>query len=507
MLEAPLGAADYNNEFGRPCTSGFFRTLLVKVPIGGGTSEFRGYHKPIMLAGGLGTVRPQLALKGADIVQPGASTIVLGGPSMLIGLGGGAASSVASNEANVHLDFASVQRGNAEVQRRAQEVINTCAAMGSDSPILFIHDVGAGGLSNALPELVHDSNLGATFHLREIDNADSSMSPLQIWSCEAQERYVIAVAKENMKTFKTIADRERCGYSVVGRITGEQNKEERIILVDRDSHDHPTPIDLPMSVLFGKPPRMRKNVESRQLPLPPFDSSLSTYLPGVLAEGLLQEAINRVLALPSVGSKSFLITIGDRTVGGLTARDQMVGKWQTPVADVSVTATSLTLGIKTGEAMAIGEKPTLALISPAASARMAVAESLLNLAAACLDTRLQKVRLSANWMCASSHPGEGAAIYEAVEAIGMKLCPSLEISIPVGKDSMSMKMKWTDTDCKETQEVSAPLSLVITAFAPVLDITKTWTPALQRVEDVGETVILLVDLAQGRKALGGSALR
>ena len=507
MLEGPIGGANYNNEFGRPCTTGFFRTLLTRVPTSTGAQETRGYHKPIVIVGGLGTARPQLSLKNPDLVPPGAYLITIGGPAMLIGLGGGAASSVTGGDTNVDLDFASVQRGNAEVQRRAQEVINACSAMAAESPILFIHDVGAGGLSNAFPELAHDSNLGATFELRNIDSADSSMSPLQVWCCEAQERYVLAVSKEGLATFRMIADRERCGYSLVGRTTGEQKGEKRLILMDRNSQEHPAPIDLPMSVLFGKPPRLHKTIHrSRSLKLPPFDSSLSVYLPKMPDHGLLQEAVNRVLGLPSVGSKSFLITIGDRTVGGLTARDQMVGPWQTPVADVSVTATSLTLGIETGEAMAMGECPKLALISPAASARMAVAESLMNLSAASLENRLSKVCLSANWMSAINHPGEATNIYEAVEAIGMQLCPSLGISIPVGKDSMSMKMKWTDDDSKVTKEVTSPLTCVITAYAPVLDISKTWTPALQRLEDVGETIILVVDLARGRQALGGSAL-
>ncbi|KAJ5060811.1 phosphoribosylformylglycinamidine synthase [Bipolaris maydis] len=417
MLEAPIGSAQFNNEFGRPCTVGYFRTMLMRVFTNEKESEIRGYHKPIMLAGGVGTVRPQHALKDPDVVPAGSHLLVIGGPAMLIGLGGGAASSI-----------------------HVQRVIDTCRSMGDKNPILFIHDVGAGGLSNALPELVHDSGLGAIFELREI------------WCCEAQERY-------------RICNRERCGYSVV----------------DRDSKENPTPIDLPMATLFGKPPKMS-----------PFDSSLSI------------EAVDRVLTLPAVGSKSFLITIGDRTVGGLTVRDQMVGKWQTPVADVSVTATSLLAGVKTGEAMTMGEKPTLALISPVASARMAVAESLMNIAAASLFDRLSRVRLSANWMSASSHPGEGAALYEAVEAIGMDLCPKLGISIPVGKDSMSMKMKWSEGG--EAKEVTAPMSLVITAFAPVDRIDRTWTPALERVESVGETILMYVDLAAGRKHLGGSAL-
>lgn len=500
MLEAPLGSAQFNNEFGRPCTTGYFRTMLMRVFTNEKESEVRGYHKPIMIAGGLGTVRPQHALKDPDIVPAGSHLLVIGGPAMLIGLGGGAASSIQSGEGKVDLDFASVQRGNPEVQRRAQEVIDTCRSMGDQNPILFIHDVGAGGLSNALPELVHDSGLGAIFELREVDNADKGMSPLQIWCCEAQERYVLAVGPDQLDFFKRICHRERCGYSVVGVATDEQ----RLVLKDRDSKENPTPIDLPMSTLFGKPPKMSRIVESRKLRLPPFDSSLSMYIPDTPKDGLIAEAVDRVLTLPSVGSKSFLITIGDRTVGGLTVRDQMVGKWQVPVADVSVTATSLLAGVRTGEAMAMGEKPTLALISPAASARMAVAESLMNIAAASLFDRLSRVRLSANWMSASSHPGEGAALYEAVEAIGMDLCPKLGISIPVGKDSMSMKMKWSDDG--EAKEVTAPMSLVITAFAPVDRTDRTWTPALERLEDVGETILMFVDLAVGKKHLGGSAL-
>lgn len=496
MTEAPLGAAAFNNEFGRPATTGYFRTLCTRIPLGNDRMEVRGYHKPIMIAGGVGTVRPQHALKKNGLVSPGAHLIVLGGPAMLIGVGGGAASSIQSGEGSVHLDFASVQRGNAEVQRRAQEVINTCVSLGDHNPIQLIHDVGAGGLSNALPELVEDAGYGAKFELREIDNADKSLSPLQIWCCEAQERYVMAVAPDQLATFVKIAKRERCGYSVVG----QTQQDKRLMLMDRDSTDEPLPIDLPMPILFGKPPKMHRVVDSRKLRLPAFDSSLSSYLPGLSISERLETAVDRVLKLPSVGSKSFLITIGDRTVGGLTVRDQMVGPWQTPVADVSVTATSLSTGIRTGEAMAIGEKPTLALISPAASARMAVAESLMNIAAASLPNRLSRVRLSANWMAASAHPGEGAALYEAVEAIGMELCPELGISIPVGKDSMSMKTKW------DGNEVTAPLSLVITAFAPVNNLASTWSPALRRHETVGETVLMFVDLAGGLKAMGGSAL-
>ena len=508
MLEAPIGSAAFNNEFGRPCINGFFRTLLTEVEIGNGSKEVRGYHKPIMLAGGVGTVRPQLALKDTDKVSPGDHLIVMGGPAMLIGLGGGAASSVTSGSGSVDLDFASVQRGNPEMQRRAQEVINACSSLGTDSPILFIHDVGAGGLSNALPELVKDAGFyGAKFELRDVDNADGSMSPMEIWCCEAQERYVLAVGRDGLNKFRSIAKRERCRYSIVGQATGQKNNtENRIILTDRNNSSGQQPIDLPMSVLFGKPPKMSREVQTRKLSLPHFDASLATYLPDVSGTDLFHQAVDRVLHMPAVGSKSFLITIGDRTVGGLTARDQFVGPWQVPVADVGVTATSLTTGIKTGEAEAMGEKPTLALISYAASARMAVAESLMNLTAADIKERLTEVKLSANWMSAANHPGEGAGIYEAVEAIGLKLCPELGISIPVGKDSMSMKMKWQDSSTQENKEVTAPLSLVISAFAPVMDVTKTWTPQVKRYNEVGETSLFFVDLGLGHKAMAGSIL-
>ncbi|KAI9726074.1 MAG: hypothetical protein M1828_002082 [Chrysothrix sp. TS-e1954] len=524
MLDAPLGSARYNNEFGRPCLAGFFRTLTMSLSAGNEGEDLRGYHKPIMVAGGVGTVRTQHALK-EEMVRSGDYLVVFGGPAMLIGLGGGAASSVQSGEGSAELDFASVQRGNPEVQRKAQEVIDRCTAMGGANPILLIHDVGAGGLSNALPELVNDAGLGADFELREIDNADKGMSPLQIWCNEAQERYVAAISQDGLAKFIEIARRERCGYSVVGRATGLVNKnadrstENRtedatknstknyLRLNDRDSTSYPAPIDVPMSLLFGTPPKISRSVESRLIAHRPFDKTLSQYLPSPMPrEDVLSEAIDRVLTLPSVGSKAFLITIGDRSVGGLTARDQMVGPWQVPVADVAVSATSLTLGMKTGEAMAIGERPLLALISPAASARMAVAESIMNLAAADILDKLDRVRLSANWMAAASHPGEAAALYEAVEAIAMDLCPKLGISIPVGKDSMSMKMKWTDPETSTPKEVTAPLSVVITAFAPVRQITRTWTPTLRRLEDVGESLLLFVDLAAGRSTLGGSAL-
>ncbi|KAL8640450.1 MAG: hypothetical protein Q9228_002640, partial [Teloschistes exilis] len=505
MMDAPLGSSAFNNEFGRPCLTGYFRTLLLGLPVGSGKSEWRGYHKPVMIAGGLGTVRPQHALKDPSIVPPGAHLIVMGGPAMLIGLGGGAASSQTSTEGTKDLDFASVQRGNPEMQIRAQEVITACAARGDSNPILFIHDVGAGGLSNALPELVHDCNLGATFELRELDNADRSMSPLQIWCCEAQERYVLAVAPDSINTFRAIAEKARCRYSVVGKTEGAFNGEKQLVLLDRESKDHPRPIDMPMSVLFGKLPKLSRVVESRRLDHPVFDTNLTTYLPKVPVEGVLDEAIRRVLHFPCVGSKSFLITIGDRSVGGLVARDQMVGRFQVPVSDVAVTATSLTLGMKTGEAMAMGERPTLALISPAASARMAVGESLMNVAAADVLDGLERIRLSANWMSAINSPGEGAALYAGVEAT-RDLCIDLGISIPVGKDSTSMKMSWKDQQAEETKEVTAPMTLITSAFTVVKNIRNTWTPALRRPEEVGETVLLMVDLAEGLKVLGGSAL-
>ncbi|KAL8980180.1 MAG: hypothetical protein Q9205_004667 [Flavoplaca limonia] len=504
MLEGPLGSSSFNNEFGRPCLTGYFRTLLAEVVVGG-ISELRGYHKPIMLAGGMGSVRPQHALKDPNLVPPGAHIIVLGGPAMLIGLGGGAASSQSSTEASKDNDYSSVQRGNPEVQIRAQEVITACTALGSSNPILFIHDVGAGGLSNALPELTHDCNLGAAFELREIDNADRGMSPLQIWCCEAQERYVLAVAEESLGVFEAIAKRERCSYSVVGNTEGDVGGEKRLVVHDRESEEHPKPIDLPMSTLFGKPPKLSRKVESRSLDLPTLDASLATYLPNLFAGDLLDEAVRRVLQLPCVASKSFLITIGDRSVGGLVVRDQMVGPHQVPVADAAVTATSLTLGIQTGEAMAMGERPPLALVSPAASARIAIAESLMNIAAADLLDGLERIRISANWMAAVNV--DGAALYEAVQA-AKDLCIDLRISIPVGKDSTSMKMNWKDEASGEAREVTAPISLVVSAFTTVRNIHNTWTPTLRKIEEsgIGETVLLLVDLAEGHKAIGGSAL-
>lgn len=512
MLEAPIGSARFNNEFGRPCLTGTFRTLLTPAPDDSGESagEWRGYHKPIMLAGGVGTVRPQHALKEEHFVREGAHVIVLGGPAMLIGLGGGAASSNASGESNADLDFDSVQRGNPEMERRAQMVINTCTGLGEQNPIAMIHDVGAGGLSNALPELVKDAGFGGNFELRQIESADRSMSPLQIWCNEAQERYVLLINPENMNRFTSICRRERCGFSDVGAVASRDlSGASKLVLTDRESNEYPRPIDLPMDALFPPKRQQDRNVTSKKPKLTSFDAmaALRKAFGDVGTSELFNKAVERVFLMPAVGSKSFLITIGDRSVGGLTTRDQMVGPWQTPVADVAVTATSFSMGGKqrTGEAMAMGEKPTLALIDAAASARMAVAESLLNIAAAdMMGGDLRRVKLSANWMAAVSHPGEGAALYEAVKAIGMDMCPELNISIPVGKDSTSMKAVWKDEG--QTRSVTAPMSVAISAFTVVEDVRRTWTPQLRRVEDVGETVLMFVDLAAGRKALGGSAL-
>ncbi|KAH6900817.1 CobB/CobQ-like glutamine amidotransferase domain-containing protein [Thelonectria olida] len=517
MLEAPIGSARFNNEFGRPALTGTFRTLLTN-EAESEAPEYRGYHKPIMIAGGIGSVRPQHALKEESHVEDGAHVIVLGGPAMLIGLGGGAASSNTGTEATADLDFDSVQRGNPEMERRAQMVINTCVALGPESPIAFIHDVGAGGLSNALPELVKDAGFGGKFELRQVESADNSMSPLQIWCNESQERYVLLVNRDGLNRFTSICRRERCGFSVVGNaISKDENGVARLVLTDREPTVQPPidPINLPMDVLFPPGRRISKDVQKVQKTLRPFDAvrSLTEQYNASGLNEMVTKATELVFKLPSVGSKNFLITIGDRTVGGLSVRDQLVGPWQTPVADVAVTLTSFSIDEKShrGEAMAMGEKPTLALISAAASARMAVAESLMNLGAADIkpgkvNGDLTRVKLSANWMAAVGHPGEGAALYEAVEAIGMELCPQLGVSIPVGKDSLSMKASWKDKETSESRTVTAPVSLVISAFSLVENVRSTWTPQLRRIEEVGESILIFVDLAQGFKAMGGSAL-
>ncbi|KAI8381494.1 phosphoribosylformylglycinamidine synthase [Radiomyces spectabilis] len=493
MMEAPLGGAGFNNEFGRPALTGYFRTFAEEVPVSETETEIRGYHKPIMIAGGVGSIRPAHVLKKP--INPGALLVVLGGPSMLIGLGGGAASSMASGQSSADLDFASVQRDNPEMQRRAQQVIDFCTALGENNPIESIHDVGAGGLSNALPEIVHDSDLGADIDLRRVPCDDSSMSPMEIWCNESQERYVLAVSPEKIHIFEELCARERCLYGIVGKATAEKR------LVVRDPLLNNVPIDLPMAVLFGKPPKMSRKTESVQPHRIPFDATLKPYLPQAASvTDALQEATSRVLQLPSVGSKSFLITIGDRSITALVARDQFVGPWQVPVADVAVTTTSLGENIITGEAMAMGERTPLSLLSAAAAARMSVGECVTNLAAANIQD-LGRIRMSANWMCAANHSGEGAKLYEAVQAIGMELCPSLGIAIPVGKDSMSMQMKWDEDGNQKV--VTAPLSLIVTGFAPVINNHKTFTPQLRNRE---KTALVYIDLAQGKQRLGGSAL-
>ena len=480
MLEGPIGAAAFNNEYGRPNLCGYFRTYEQEVP-GPGGSELRGYHKPIMIAGGLGNIRPEHVTKRP--FPAGSPLVVLGGPAMLIGLGGGAASSMASGASAEDLDFASVQRANPEMQRRCQEVIDRCCARGEDSPILFIHDVGAGGLSNALPELVHDAGRGGRFELRAVPNDDPGMSPMEIWCNESQERYVLAIAAERLEEFKAICERERCPYAVVGETTAEEH------LLLGDAHFGNTPIDMPMPLLFGKPPRMLREVRHHPFHKPALD----------LAGIDLKEAALRVLRLPTVADKTFLITIGDRSITGMVARDQMVGPWQVPVADVAVT-TSDCFGV-TGEAMALGERTPLALIDAAASGRLAVGEAITNLAAADIAA-LGDIKLSANWMAAAGHPGEDARLYETVKAVGLELCPALGIAIPVGKDSMSMKTVWEQDG--ERRAMTAPLSLIVSAFAPVTDARRTLTPQLRL--DLGDTDLILIDLGAGRNRLGGSCL-
>lgn len=480
MIEGPIGAAAFNNEFGRPNLNGYFRTFEQQVN-GAAGEEVRGYHKPIMIAGGLGNIRDSHVEKGE--ITPGAKLICLGGPAMLIGLGGGAASSMASGSSAEDLDFASVQRENPELERRCQEVIDRCWQLGDHNPIAFIHDVGAGGLSNAFPELVKDGGCGGAFEVRNINNDEPGMSPLEIWCNEAQERYVLAVNPEDLDRFRAICERERCPFAVVGEAIGEQH------LLLNDKHFENKPVDLPMSVLFGKPPRMHRSVTRATYALPAFDTA-----------GLqLDDAIERVLRLPAVGSKSFLITIGDRTITGQVARDQMVGPWQVPVADCAVTTASF--DTCAGEAMAMGERTPLALIDAPASGRISIAETITNLAAARIGD-ISDIKLSANWMCAAGHPGEDEKLFDTVRAVGMELCPELGITIPVGKDSMSMRTVWRDGE--EQKSVTAPMSLIISGFAPVLDARKTLTPQLRT--DQGQTDLILLDLSKGRNRLGLSAL-
>lgn len=480
MLEGPIGAAAFNNEFGRPNLCGYFRTYEEKVHRDEG-QELRGYHKPIMLAGGLGNIKSEHIEKGE--FPAGSPLVVLGGPAMLIGLGGGAASSMTSGSSAEDLDFASVQRANPEMERRCQEVIDRCWFQGEQNPVLFIHDVGAGGLSNALPELVDDGGRGGNFELREVHNDDPGMSPMEIWCNESQERYVMAVDKNKLDNFIAICERERCPYAIVGEATDER----QLVLGDRYFENNP--IDMPLSLLLGKPPRMYRDVQRRG----------PAGLPLALDNVDIQDAALRVLRLPTVANKTFLISIGDRSITGMVTRDQMVGPWQVPVADVAVTASDY-VGYY-GEAMSMGERTPLALLDGPASGRMAIGEAITNIAASAIN-HISDIKLSANWMAAAGHAGEDAALYDTVKAVGMELCPELGIAIPVGKDSMSMKTVWQEND--EQQEMIAPLSLIITAFAPVLDVRNTLTPQLRT--DIGETQLILIDLGQGKNRMGASAL-
>jgi len=480
MLEGPIGGAAFNNEFGRPNLAGYFRAFCEQVP-GPAGEMVRGYHKPIMIAGGLGNIRDGLVEKLR--IPPGAPIIVLGGPAMLIGLGGGAASSMATGASDADLDFASVQRANPEMERRAQEVIEACQAQGLDNPILAIHDVGAGGLSNAIPELVHDADRGGDFALRAIPNDEPGLSPMEIWCNEAQERYVLAVSPDRLAEFEAICARERCPFAVVGHAT----EAEHLRL--SDDHFGDAPVDLPMDVLFGKPPKMHRVAEHAPVDSPAFDTGAVT----------VADALDRVLRLPEVADKTFLISIGDRSVTGLVTRDQMVGPWQVPVADCAVTSSGF-VGY-TGEAMAMGERTPAACLDAPASGRMAVAEVVTNLAAARIE-KLGDIRLSANWMAAAGRPGEDAALFDTVRAVGMDLCPALGIAIPVGKDSMSMRAIWQDGDTEKS--VVSPVSLIVSGFANVTDVRATLTPALRT--DVGDTSIVLIDLGAGQHRLGASAL-
>ena len=480
MIEGPLGGAAFNNEFGRPALLGYFRTYEEKVNSFNG-EEVRGYHKPIMLAGGIGNIRAEHVQKGE--IPVGAKLIVLGGPAMNIGLGGGAASSMDSGKSKEDLDFASVQRENPEMERRCQEVIDRCWQLGDDNPILFIHDVGAGGLSNAMPELVHDGERGGKFDLRSILCDEKGMSPLEIWCNESQERYVLAVAPEKLALFTALCERERAPFAVIGEATEEKH------LTLHDTHFDNNPIDLPMNVLLGKTPKMTRDVRKKSVTNAPLAQ-----------EGIqIKDALHRVLRLPVVAEKTFLITIGDRSVTGMVARDQMVGPWQIPVSDVAVTTASL--DSYHGEAMSMGERAPVALLDFAASARLAVAESITNIAATNIGD-IKRIKLSANWMSAAGHGGEDAGLYEAVKAVGEELCPTLGLTIPVGKDSMSMKTTWEENG--EKKSVTAPLSLVISAFARVEDVRKTVTPQLRT--DKGESRLLLIDLGDGHNRLGATAL-
>ena len=476
MIDGPIGAASFNNEFGRPNTCGYFRTYEQETKNG----DVRGYHKPIMLAGGIGNIKKNHVEKG--LISDGDKIIVLGGPAMLIGLGGGAASSIGSGDQNENLDFASVQRANPEMQRRSQEVINACTNLGDKNPIVSIHDIGAGGLSNGIPELVNDSTKGAKLQLRSIPNDEFKMSPLEIWCNESQERYVIAIKDESITLFDEICIKERAPYAVLGSAT-----EDRHLLLE-DSHFNNTPIDLEMSLLFGSSPKTHKDVKSI--------ANIEDAFNPINIE--LEDAVNRLLNLPTIASKNFLITIADRSVTGLIARDQMIGPWQVPVADCAISLSDY-LGYQ-GEAMSIGEKTPISLINAAAAARMSVGEALTNLMGAFIED-ISHINLSANWMCASGHPGEDAKLFEAVKSIGMELCPQLGLTIPVGKDSMSMKSSWREGD--KEKSVTAPLSLIISAFSRTPDARLQITPLLSINLN---SELFLIDLGLGKNRMGGSSL-
>jgi len=475
MLEGPIGGASFNNEFGRPILGGYFRTYEQNV-----AGQVFGYHKPIMIAGGMGNISDLHTFKEA--LPVGSLLIQLGGPGMRIGMGGSAASSMATGANTADLDFDSVQRGNPEMERRAQEVINACWAMGKANIILSIHDVGAGGLSNAFPEITNDAKRGALFDLRQIPLEESGMAPKEIWSNESQERYVLAIAPESLAKFTYLCERERCLFAVVGTAT-----EQRQLKVIDPLHDN-APVDMPMDVLLGKPPKMLRDVTSQKNQFPALN------LTGVD----LTDVARKVLSLPTVGDKSFLITIGDRSVGAMSVRDQMVGPWQVPVADCAVTAMSYE-GVL-GEAMAMGERTPLAVVDAAASGRMAVGETITNLAAASI-AELSDIKLSANWMAACGQPGQDAALFATVKAVGLELCPALGLSIPVGKDSLSMRTTWSDRGVAKS--VTSPVSLIVSGFAPVTNIRANLTPQLNSA--AGETVLILIDLGRGKNRLAASA--
>ena len=480
MLQGPIGAASFNNEFGRPALAGYFRTCLLE---DGGI--WRGYHKPIMLAGGIGNIRAAQVRK--EKPGSGAKLVVLGGPAMLIGLGGGAASSQGSGSGQETLDYASVQRGNPEMQRRAQEVIDACWAQGAANPIAAIHDVGAGGLSNAVPEIVDHSGCGAVIELREVPNDEPGMSPMELWCNESQERYMLSIEPGRLDAFLALCRRERCPVAVVGELTAER----RLVIHDRQFGN--TPVDMPMDVLLGKPPKMTRTAQRKTYGGDP--GSTAAVVPRV---GGLAAALESVLRFPAVADKSFLIHIGDRSVGGLTARDQLVGPWQVPVSDVAVTVAGYRA--TTGEAMAVGERTPVAIRHGPASARLAVAEAVTNILAADIAA-LGDIRLSANWMAAAGFGNDDADLYAMVQAVGMELCPALGLAIPVGKDSLSMQTRWEDEG--RATAVTAPVSLVVSAFAPVADVRRTLTPELDRETP---SALVFVDLASGRQRLGGSCL-